>query len=800
MKRILQRCAVGAWLLVLLLLSVSQTTQAQTTQAQTSPAEDNRPLIDQPAFDLIELQPEAGGESVKVLPLPFPDRIVPADPPPTGKLRVVLMRFPEREYEVQWKHIARIALYEQQIYDETLQKIAEKDFIGAFQNLSYLLQNYPNLPRLEELRKEFLLKSAADRFQAGEYRQTLSALEELHATAPGYQTQTVMRVLSQVADRLIDSYQQQGDLASVKALLNRLRQTYGVSLPVVVRWDQQFESLAEAKRKQALEFLEQKDYRRAGRAAAELLRAAPDSPEAAQIIEEIHTQYPMVRVGVMQSSRQLDPTSLVDWSARRTGKLVERSLFQFVETGAEGGRYGFTLGTYRLSDDRQQLTLSIDPSLSSQFASPHSPSLGTFELAQLLQQRATPQTNHYDPAWAASFKSVAIPTANQLVVQLKRPNVLPQALLQWRLTTQAPSDQAPSDQARSGQQVDEQPAESQPLLPGDYQLNEGQPNETVFSLRPDLPRSGQPLEVTEVFYSNAQQAVNDLLRGSIEVLDQLYPADAKRLASQPGVRVGSYALPTTHMLVPVSEHVYLANAKFRRALMVGTDRQSVLTREILGGDDPADGRLISGPFPMGRGADDPLAYAYNNSVPPIPTNPDLAKLLLAMSRNEVAESAKRNGEATPALETLIVGCPNYSLARVAVEALIEQWSAIGIEAEMLMFDSEESSTKPVDLVYTAATIWEPATDVQRLLGPGGIASTDNPFIVQALETLRVARNWREVRSALQDLHQLIDYHLPVLPLWQITDRFAVLNSLEGWHDKPLSLYQDISAWRFQAGP
>ena len=800
-KRVNQRCLGDTWLLVFALLGASLSVQAQ---AQAPADEDNRPLIDQPDFDLITLEAVAGGTSVKVLPLPFPDRTVPANPPQTEKLQVVLVRYPEREYEVQWKNIARIDLYEQRIYDETLLKIGEKDFIGAFQNLSYLLQNYPTLPRLEELRQEFLLKSAADRFQAGEFRQTLSALEELRKTAPGYQEQTVMRVLSQVADRLIGSYEQRGDLASVKTLLNRLRQRYGASLPVVERWDQQFASLAEAKRKQALDLMEQKDYRRAGRAAAELLGAAPNSPEATQILDEIHAKYPMVRVGVMQSSSQHDPTSLVDWSARRTGKLVERPLFQFVETGAEGGRYGFSLGTYRLSDDRQELTLSIDPSLSSQpdsqQKSPQSTHLGAFELAQIIQNRATPHTDLYDSAWAAIFKSVAIPAANQLNVQLKRPNVLPQALLQWRLTTQLPTGQPPSEQSLNGQSLNGQSASSQPLLPGAYQLSEREENEIVFSLRPEQPRNGQPLEVTEVFYSNAQQAVNDLLRGSIDVLDQLYPADAKRLASHPGVRVASYALPTTHMLVPVSEHVYLANAKFRRALMVSTDRQALLTRELLGGEDPADGRLISGPFPMGRGADDPLAYAYNNNVPPIPTNPDLAKLLLAMSRNEVAELAKHNGEAAPTLEKLIVGCPDYSLARVAVEGLIEQWSAIGIEAEVLLLQSEKSFTEPVDLVYTAATIWEPATDVQRLLGPDGLASTDNPFIVQALETLRVARNWREVRTALQDLHQLIDYHLPVFPLWQITDRFATLHSLEGWHDQPLSLYQDISAWRFQTGP
>lgn len=749
-------------------------------RAQEVAEQDNRPLIDQQPFDLIVLQADAGGESVKVLPLPFPGRKVPENPPRTEKLRVVLVRFPEREYEILWRDIARVELYEQQIYDEALQKIAAKDFIGAFQNLSFLLKNYGDMPRLEELRQEFLLKSAGDRFQAGEYRQTLSALEELRATAPGYQTQTVIRVLSQVAERLIDSYEQRGDLASVKALIERLGKTYGPNLPVVKRWEEQFESVAEAKRQQALEWLEKKDYRQARRAAAELLAAEKGSRVGQQILAQIYAEYPMIRVGVMQRSSQIDPTSLVDWAARRCGKLLEQTLFQFVQTGTEGGQYGFALGTYRLSDDRQQLLLSVDPNRQPAASRGANQPWGTFELSQMLQVRAMPAGHNYDPAWAAIFQSVATPQPNQIAVQLKRPNVLPQALLQWSVSQAADDEQS--------------------VLQGDYLLADRQDDETVFALRPELPQSGQPQEIVEVFYRDAQQAVNDLLRGSIEVLDQVYPADAKRLASQPEIRVGAYALPTTHMLIPVSDHAYLANAKFRKALLVGTDRKNILTRELLGGDDPNDGRLISGPFPIGRGGNDPLAYAYNNNVQPIPTNPDLGKLLLAMSRQEIREEAKRGGLAEPELEKLIVGCPNYGLARVATEALIQQWSAMGIEAEMLVLDTEESFTSPVDLIYAMTTMWEPATDVQRLLGPQGLAASDNPFIVQALETLRVARNWREVRTALQDLHQLVDYHLPVLPLWQITDRFAVRRSLEGLQNQPLSLYQDVAAWRFQPSP
>ncbi|MCA9132079.1 MAG: hypothetical protein KDA45_02955, partial [Planctomycetales bacterium] len=280
--------------------------------AQTATPVQEAPLIDQQPFDLITLTPDAGGASVKVFPLPFAGRRVPAEPQPADKLSVVLQRFPEREYEVTWRDIAKIELYEQLIYDEALAKLADKDFITAFQNLSFLLKHYPAMPRLEELRQEFLLKSAADRYQAGEYRQTLSALEELRATAPRYQEAVVTRVLSQVADALISGYQDSGDFSSAMALLHRLEQTYGSRLPVVETWHQKLKKMALAKREEALLALEQKQSRQARQAAVDMLQIAPELSEGRELIERINRLHAMVRVGVMQRSGDLDPTSLVD--------------------------------------------------------------------------------------------------------------------------------------------------------------------------------------------------------------------------------------------------------------------------------------------------------------------------------------------------------------------------------------------------------------------------------------------------------------------------------------------------------
>lgn len=725
------------------------------------------PLIDQQPFDLITLTAEEGGKSVKVVPIQFPQRRVPSNPKDTDKLEVVLLKFQERKYEIAWRAIDKIELFEQRIYDEAESMMDQKNFILAFQNLSYLKTNYPQMPRLETLRREFIFKSAIDRFSKGELRQTLSALEELKQTAPNFKTADVSNALSRVADSLIGEYQQNGELGSAQALLKRLEKQYGPSLAVVGAWKNRLNAMALSKKDEALQMMEQGKFREARKAAVEMLGIFPESKEAVDLMEEINRIHPMVRVGVMQRSGNLDPTSLVDWPARRAGGLIYKSLFGFLETGTEGGKYGFALGTFRMSDDRQQLILTLDPNVQK--------SLNAFGLAQELLQRAEPNAPTYDPSWAAVFHSVAASSANQVLVQLKRPNVLPHALLQWILPDSA-------DQAGG--------------LPGKYQLKNQDENETAFSIRNKEGAQGPPVEVVEIFYQDPKNAVNDLLRGEIDIIDQLYPADAKRLASNSKLTIGAYALPTTHMLIPVSEHAYLANNKFRRALLYATNRQAMLTGELLNSTSLTDGRLISGPFPLGDGKADPLAYAYNSEILPTEYSPQLARLLLVMTTEELYKTAEKQRKPQPELEKLIIGCPDYEFARVAVQAMIQQWTIVGIQAEMrLLSSSELTQDHGCDLIYVITTMWEPATDIERLLGGNGIATTDNPFIIQGLEVLRDARNWREVRTAMQDLHQLVDYHLPVLPLWQVTDRFAVSRYVEGLEDRPVSLYQNIENWR-----
>lgn len=736
--------------------------------ARVSPAQEieriEAALIDQEPFDLITLTPEEGGESWKVFPLPF--RKMP-EFGPSEKLEVRLVRFPERLYEIAPKDIQKIGFYEQRIYDEAVEKMKEKDFATAFQNLSFLRKRYPNIPGLEELRQQFIFQSAIDQYGRGELRQAMSALEELKQTARDFQPSKVETALSNVANSIIEAYEKNGDLTSSKAMLARLERKYGPELPVVAKWDQKFEAMARAKGIEAEKLIAEGNFRKARAIAIDMVGIYPDSDEAKALVNKINNMHPMVRVGVMQRAGSLDPSSLVDWPSRRAGALVYESLFQFLETGSEGGDYKFALGRFQLSDDRQELVLMLNPSLSEKFNS--------FALAQVLLQRANPEDPEYNPSWAAIMESVAVQGRSNVLVKLRRPNVLPHALMQWSFPE---NEDAPWS------------------LIGGYKPGDEDGSETSFKIR---DRNGdQPVEIVELFYDDPKEAVNDLLRGDVDIIDQLYPADARRLAPDRRLRVGTYALPSTHMLIPISDHEYLANTKFRRALLYAIDRENMLKGELLGSEDSEDGQVISGPFPLGNGRNDPLAYAYDISIQPVDYNPRLARLLLVMTTQELAAKALKQKKTKPELEPIIVGCPDFEFARVAVQAMIQQWSNVGIKGEMLILPPGGiSKDAKCDLLYTITTMWEPATDIERLLGGNGIAATDNPFMVQALENLRAARNWREVGRVLKDMHQLIDYHLPMLPLWQVRDRFVVRNSVEGVPDSPVSLYQNISRWQIK---
>ncbi len=242
--------------------------------------DEQQPLIDRVPYDVLVLTQTAGGKAVKIAPLP--QRNYDRRPADTEKLEVVILSHPERKYEILWRDIAQLNLFERMVYDEAMRKLAEKDFIAAFMNLSYLMQNYPKTPNLEKLRRDFLFQSATNMFAESRsdfsrYFQTMSTLEELHATAPDYEPNSVLGGLSRVTDTLLKHYESQGDMASAKQLFHRLEETYGDKLQSVVDWKARLLNLAEQRKAQAIALMNEGKFREARSAAIDMANISPTS-------------------------------------------------------------------------------------------------------------------------------------------------------------------------------------------------------------------------------------------------------------------------------------------------------------------------------------------------------------------------------------------------------------------------------------------------------------------------------------------------------------------------------------------
>lgn len=760
---------------------------ATAIKAQDKPTDDpgsniqELPTIDQDAFDVIYIKKEAGGEKIKVAPLPFPDRTVPTDQA-GKKMIIVWLEQPDKKYEIAWDDIERIELYEQIIMREIEEMVAIKDYAGAFRYIGFLYRYYPNTPNLDDMRKKLLLENGAYLFSQKQYESALVVMESLYRGDANYESSKVSTAISRLSDFIIGNAMESKDLPRAQRWIKRFETEFPqLDLTGVKKWKDELQSMAQAKMDECLSLRDQKKYRAAKDVAVEVLATWPELPGINELIAELDQIYPSIRVGVMQKATRFEPSNLINWSGRRGGALLVRSLVELRQIGTEGGSYGMPLGKFTQSDDRKSLTITLN-----EIDGKEVRQWDAYWVAQWVANRADPNSPNYLPSWAAVFRDAVVSSPGELEVRLQNPHVLPQALMQWPLPPELFEILSEEERLK---------------VETTYQLGPVDERTNAYIFRDGGKRSEkQPVEITEVYYSNPVDARNDLIRGEIDAIDQIFPADAYALASQEGIRIDTYALPTVYSLViRPTDHAYLKKLEFRRALMYAVDRQKLLYDEILGQANKADGQLVSGPFPAGVSVDDPLAYAYDFSVNPYEYQPRLAKLLVTLTQKQMEEAAKKAEKPVEPLRPIRLGVPSLESMTVAGGAMVQQWQAIGIPAELVMLPPGEvlDPENKCDLVMIAAAVWEPATDADRLLGEGGPAAVEDPFIVQGLKSLRGARNWREVRARTQELHRLVHYHLPILPLWQIIDRFAVRNTVQGVTPRPVSLYQDIQRWRLK---
>jgi peptide/nickel transport system substrate-binding protein len=497
--------------------------------------------------------------------------------------------------------------------------------------------------------------------------------------------------------------------------------------------------------------------REAHEAVQKAIALWPTLAGASDLARSLHQDYPVIGVGVISPLAGPPSQRIDDWAAIRTSHLLAPPI---VEPSADGAGYRSRLGELTRGEDPRQLTLKLRDDI--EWAVPPRKLTGQ-DVARCLLAAADPQHGQFDPQWAGLVVGVNV-RGSEVLVDLLRPQLVPEAWLVRPIWW-----------------------EGGPATCGPYQL-ESQAGDLARFVRQSgyFAAAGiQAAEIVERTYPDSTAAMRALARGEISLIDRLSPWEVAS-AAVGGVTVHRYATPTVHVLIPNPSKPLVAHRTMRRAILYGIDRQGILRRSLVGGQELAGCDLISGPLPRGA-AGDRFAYGYDPKIEPRPYEPGTGLLLAQLAIGETLGAGKT-------VQPLVLAYPAEPVARAACQSIARQLKLLNLQITL----KEQKPGEPAgdfDLRYAQVVVREPAVDAWRLLGPGGVAGSCSPAMLLALRGVDSAADKQDAAAKLQAVHRLAAAELPVIPLWQLAEHFAVHESVKGVAERPGSLYEGVEQWQ-----
>lgn len=745
-------------------------------------------LFEQEPFDQITLNKANESAVLKVQPLELPDRRLPEPLPRRGAIRVRLLDDPGKLYEVAWQAIDQVELFEQLVLKEAEALVEAKEYDRAYDYFKFLEEQHPKLPGLGQAMEESLFQEAGSMYLKAQYEGALALLRELHRRNP--QRPKLDKVLGATTEKLVDGYLAKEDYRAVRALLGSLGAWFPEH-PVVVQRQDELKKLSASLLGEARSAMDRGDLRTAAQLSDRALEIWPELPGTKELARSIHQQYPRVVVGVRLPAADTRPFGgassmshrwqggLNDWAARRSARLVYRTLTEFTGPGGEGGKYDCPVGDLTIEALDRRITLQINPGV--QWSTGETTLTG-YDVSRRLLALADPHGAAYLAGWAELLGGVAVAGVYQVDVEMRLAHVRPDALLQTILVPYT----TPADST------------GPPPTNGPYVVGPRTENETCYLANAHYfaAQPTQPKEIIERRYARAVKAIQALKDGRIHVLDRLDPWSLDVVRRDKDLVVEPYAMPLVHCLIPNMRRPLTADRSFRRALVYGIHRQMILD-QLTGGLSLPGCRVLAGPFPARLSLDDPISYARDPSIDPRGYEPRLAMALAEVSRKEVAAAQGKQEDSSPETPRLVLAHPAHDLARLACTSIQRQLDLIGVPVELRELSGPAPAQIPedVDLLYAELAVWEPLVDAPRLLGENGLAAGCSPYMSLALRQLQRTADWQQIRQILHRIDRIAHDEVAVVPLWQLTEHFAYHRSLQGVGAKPVSLYQNVEQWQ-----
>lgn len=732
---------------------------------QEAAEKDETPIYKVDPYDLVILTKENDSSILKVLPLNIPGRQIPESPMPRDRLRLTLFDRRNRVFELEWRHIEEITLFEGMVLDAAKKLIDQKKLDEAYDYLAFLVNEYPNTEGLRSTWENYLVADAFAAFQANRYADALFLLEDVRQVNPN--RAELQRAVGRVFDRLISGHIAKGEFLAARKIMELAGQRHGDwQSRVLDSWRSKFQQQAQEKMDTARRYLLAGDYEKADKESRRIADIWPRLEGAQQLADEINQRYPIVVVGVTQPAVD-EMDGFENWAARRTARLTGRTVFELTGVGSEGGRYECPLGQVEYDKVGRTLRISL---AKTNVRGPYN----GYQLAHQILNLANPDSETYDRVWAQFVSGVDVRAIFEVDTTLRRQHPRPEALLHAKLHGNA-------EFSKVGQP---------------YIKPENGPGEVTFKSNNNYfaRQAGQPSELVEIHMENAVRSIGALLRGDVDVLDRVFPADIDRLKQNDQLVVGTYRIPIVHMLVPNFQRPYLGERGIRRAIQYGIDREAILYGELLGGRSQPGFVVLTGPLPAGKDDNDPLSYAYDERIVPRPYDPTSAKVLLTLATRQVRAKAKGD---IPELGELVLAFPAMDTAQIACESIARQLKLVGIKVSLRAL--ADGHTSPADdnwdLLYVEVLMQEPIVDVLRVLASDGLIRNPSVYVDAALDKVSQATSWEQARNRLHALHRVAHDETIVISLWQTVVHFAHRSHVRGIGAEPVTLYQNVEQWR-----
>jgi hypothetical protein len=733
---------------------------ALTLAANSVVAKDTDPLYLQSPYDEITLDDNNNNAVLKVQPLKFPGRKVPALADRKGDLEIELVEQAGQTFAVAWGAVVKVRLFEELVLEEANQRVQEGRFDEAYAYFRFLEAKTPPVAGLKDAIELCLWTQIGASFKAGRLDETMTLLAELSGRNP--QRTGLPKAYERVSLELAKSRIAEGNFRAARKLLTNLGEKYPETKTTsIAEFETTLKDKAAALLADAKSNLAAGKLREAHEAAAKMLETWPAIQEGKQLAVDLHQKYPLLSVGVLSPLVAVPAKPSDDWAAVRAGRLLGRTLAE-PGSGESEGKYFSSFGELSSPAGNTQVVLKLKEGL--QWGEP-ARNLSSQDIIRALLASATPKTPGFDASFASVLAGVEVGTDGEVNASFLRPQVKGEAWLRRSLPGYGPYTLAAAT-----------PQHASYLRQAAYFGSEA---------------ATQPSEIIERTYPDSAAAIQALRRGEVNMIDRISPWDLPRITSGDEFTVEPYGLPRVSVLLLNPRKPLLASRTMRRAILYAIDRESILRRGLLTGQTIAGCEVVSGPFPKIPSTDESRTSGYDAKVEVRPYDPAVASVLASIALQELGDSA------SGASKSLTLAFPADPISRIACESISRQLELVGVQVRQREIPAGQSAGEDYDLLFAELEMQEPVVDAWRLLGPGGTSGECSAAMLASLRSLEQAKDAADAMMRLRTVHRVAAAELPVIPLWQMVNHFAYHKSVKGVPQRPLVLYQDIERWQVE---